>query len=71
MAHSLWDEFLTTERLQLGQVRMSKEDIVAFASVFDPQPFHIDETAARSTVLGGLAASGCSKQWNAHPGWRT
>ena len=30
----------------------------AFAAEFDPQPFHLDEDAARSTFFGGLAASG-------------
>jgi acyl dehydratase len=29
-----------------------------FANAFDPQPFHLDEEAARSTFFGGLAASG-------------
>jgi acyl dehydratase len=37
---------------------VSKEDILRFASEFDPQPFHLDEDAARDTILGGLAASG-------------
>ena len=37
---------------------VSKEDILRFASEFDPQPFHLDEEAAKDTILGGLAASG-------------
>jgi acyl dehydratase len=32
--------------------------IKAFAADYDPQPFHLDETAARSSLFGGLAASG-------------
>ena len=32
--------------------------IKTFAKAFDPQPFHLDETAARATMFGGLAASG-------------
>jgi acyl dehydratase len=32
--------------------------IKAFASQFDPQPFHLDEQAARNSMFGGLAASG-------------
>jgi len=32
--------------------------IIAFAEVFDPQSFHIDDAAARATLFGGLAASG-------------
>ena len=37
---------------------VSESDIRRFASEFDPQPFHLDETAARSSFFGGLAASG-------------
>jgi acyl dehydratase len=32
--------------------------ITAFAAEFDPQPFHLDDEAARRTMFGGLAASG-------------
>lgn len=34
------------------------EQIKAFATLFDPQPFHLDEEAAKGTLFGGLAASG-------------
>ncbi len=34
------------------------DQIKAFAAQFDPQPFHLDDDAARSTIFGGLAASG-------------
>ena len=37
---------------------MEESAIKAFASAFDPQPFHLDEAAARASVFGGLAASG-------------
>ena len=37
---------------------MTREEIIAFAAEFDPQPMHMDEEFARSTLLGGLAASG-------------
>ena len=38
---------------------VTKEDIKRFAAEFDPQPFHLDETAAEKTILNkGLAASG-------------
>jgi acyl dehydratase len=32
--------------------------ITAFAAQFDPQPFHLDDAAARHTIFAGLAASG-------------
>lgn len=37
---------------------ITKEEIVRFAEVYDPQPFHLDEEAARKSMLGGLCASG-------------
>jgi acyl dehydratase len=37
---------------------IGRDEIVAFARQFDPQPFHLDEAAARGTLFGGLAASG-------------
>jgi len=37
---------------------VTREEIIAFAAEFDPQPMHLDEDAARDTMLGGLAASG-------------
>lgn len=52
------------EDFQPGSIReygprlVSREEIIAFAAEFDPQPMHLDEEAARATMLGGLAASG-------------
>ncbi|HEV1999484.1 MAG TPA: MaoC family dehydratase [Xanthobacteraceae bacterium] len=37
---------------------ITREEIIAFASEFDPQPMHLDEEAAKKTMLGGLSASG-------------
>ncbi len=44
---------------RVGSIRVSREDIIDFARRFDPQPFHIDEEAARASVFGGLTASSC------------
>ena len=41
-----------------GPRLVTREEIVAFAAEFDPQPMHLDETAASATLLGGLGASG-------------
>src|SRR5262249_47006889 len=41
-----------------GPRHVSREEIVAFAAEYDPQPMHLDEAAAAKTMLGGLAASG-------------
>lgn len=44
--------------IPLGTYHLSREEVIAFASEWDPQPMHLDEAAAKSSVLGGLAASG-------------
>ncbi|MEX3811266.1 MaoC family dehydratase [Paraburkholderia sp. BR13439] len=41
-----------------GTYEVSAAAIKRFAAEFDPQPFHLDEEAARGTMFGGLAASG-------------
>lgn len=46
------------ERLALGTAVLGRDDIIRFASEFDAQPFHLDDSAAETTLLGGLAASG-------------
>jgi acyl dehydratase len=37
---------------------LDEKQVIAFASQFDPQPFHLDDEAAKATLFGGLAASG-------------
>jgi acyl dehydratase len=41
-----------------GPVTVTRDDIVAFAEEFDPQPFHVDDEAAKDTFAGTLIASG-------------
>ncbi len=41
-----------------GPRRVTREEILAFAGEFDPQPMHLDEEAAAKTMLKGLSASG-------------
>jgi acyl dehydratase len=45
--------------LVVGSHVVSKDEIVRFASQWDPQPFHLDEAAARDSVFGTLTASSC------------
>ena len=55
----LWFEDIAVgERLGLGSFHFSPGEIIAFATAFDPQPFHLDEAAGRASYLGGLCASG-------------
>jgi acyl dehydratase len=41
-----------------GPRHVTREEILAFATEFDPQPMHLDEEAAKQSLLGGLSASG-------------
>jgi acyl dehydratase len=40
------------------RIRLDRKSITAFAAQFDPQPFHLDDDAAKSSIFSGLAASG-------------
>lgn len=53
-----YEDFEVGQTIDLGRRVVSAEEIVAFASEFDPQPFHLDEEAGRASILGGLSASG-------------
>lgn len=45
-------------RSAFGRYRVTREDVIAFAGMFDPQPFHLDDEAAAKTHFGRLSASG-------------
>jgi len=53
-----YEDFVEGTSLDLGTRMVTAEEVVAFASEFDPQPMHIDEEAGRRSILGGLSASG-------------
>jgi acyl dehydratase len=46
------------ETTRFGRYEVTREEIVDYARQFDPQPFHLDEEAARASMFGGLIASG-------------
>ena len=50
--------FPVGRQLPYGPITVSKQDIVKFAEEFDPIFFHLDEKAAKNSLLGGLSASG-------------
>jgi acyl dehydratase len=52
------EDFAVGQFYGSGRITVEKKRIKAFAAEFDPQPFHLDEDAARRTIFGGLAASG-------------
>src|SRR6267154_848899 len=49
------DDFAVGQTFGSGRLRIDKEQIFAFAAEFDPQPFHLDEAAARDSIFAGLA----------------
>ncbi|MEK0432258.1 MAG: Bifunctional protein PaaZ [Pseudomonadota bacterium] len=53
-----WEDLQVGQVRQLGQIKPTREDIIAFAKQFDPQPFHLDDEAAKASVFGALCASG-------------
>lgn len=53
-----YEDLAVGEVVDLGHITVTREMIIAFASEFDPFPFHLDEAAAKASLLGGLAASG-------------
>jgi acyl dehydratase len=52
------EDFAVGQVYKTGRVRVEKDEIFAFARQFGPQPFHVDEDAARGSPFQGLAASG-------------
>jgi acyl dehydratase len=53
-----FEDFEIGEVTEIGPIGVSEEEIVEFASRYDPQPFHIDAEEAKSSPFGGLIASG-------------
>ena len=53
-----FDDLMVGERMELGAVTFSEADIIRFAADFDPQTFHTDVAAAKTSIFGGLIASG-------------
>jgi acyl dehydratase len=53
-----WEDLEVGQVRDLGSLSPTREDILAFAGQFDPQPFHLDDEAARASVFGALCASG-------------
>jgi acyl dehydratase len=52
------DDFAVGQVFATGRLKIDADQIKAFAKQFDPQPFHLDEEAAKNSVFHGLAASG-------------
>jgi acyl dehydratase len=58
MTKQYLEDFAAGQVYRSNRMQVDKGQILAFASQFDPQPYHLDEEAARKSVFKGLAASG-------------
>ena len=53
-----FDDCKAGQVFELGEHTMTETEILEFARVYDPQPFHVDAEAAKRSLYGGLIASG-------------
>jgi len=53
-----WEDFPVGQVREFGRHEVTREAVLAFAREFDPQPFHLDDSAAEASLFGRLAASG-------------
>jgi acyl dehydratase len=53
-----WEDYEVGARFPLGSTSFTEQEIVDFATAFDPQSFHVDREAAKGSLFGGIIASG-------------
>jgi len=53
-----WEDLPVGATLEVGSVTVDRDEVVAFASKYDPQPFHLSDEAAAKSMFGKLSASG-------------
>jgi acyl dehydratase len=53
-----YEDIVIGRVVPLGETRVTTAEIKAYARTFDPQPLHLDEAAAKHTMIGRLCASG-------------
>jgi acyl dehydratase len=80
MATYYWEDLAIGFTGDFGPIPVDREEVLAFARRYDPQPFHLDDDAAAQTHFGKLAASGwhtCAmmmaglvERWQQMPGWQ-
>jgi acyl dehydratase len=58
MISRYFEDFAVGQTYGSGRARIEGDRIKSFATEFDPQPFHLDDDAARNSIFRGLAASG-------------
>jgi acyl dehydratase len=58
MTEHYLEDFVVGQKFGSGRLGIDAARIKSFAAEFDPQPFHLNEEAAKRSILRGLAASG-------------
>jgi acyl dehydratase len=53
-----FEDFHEGDGIELGSYEVTEQELLAFARMYDPQPFHVDPEAAQRSPFGGLIASG-------------
>jgi acyl dehydratase len=53
-----YEDFEVGKVLEFGSRTVTEEEIIEFAKQFDPQFFHVDQSAAKQSIYGGIIASG-------------
>lgn len=53
-----WEDLTPGRTIELGSVTVDRDEVLAFARRYDPQPFHLDDDVAAHSIFGRLAASG-------------
>ena len=53
-----WEDLPVGRTLDIGSITVDHDEVIDFASKYDPQPFHLDANAAAESPYGGLIASG-------------
>jgi acyl dehydratase len=53
-----FEDFFAGQEIALGSRTVSEAEIIAFATQFDPQPFHVDHDVAAKSIYGAVIASG-------------
>jgi acyl dehydratase len=57
-AYWYWEDIHEGLVLEFGPKKVDRDEVIRFATDFDPQPFHLSEEAGKASLFGGLAASG-------------
>jgi acyl dehydratase len=58
MTVAAFEDFQPGETRSYGDYEFTAPEMIAFAQVYDAQPFHLDDEAAKNMIFGGLSASG-------------